>query len=941
MAIEKLKKALRGRLRENGSIPFWSWNNALCEDELVKQIEDMHAAGIGGFIMHARTGLKDEYLSEKWFSCVGACLKKAKALKMNAWVYDENGWPSGFVGGKLLENEDYRARFLTYKQTDFFDNDAFVVYVQTENGYSRVDGCVEGAREYHCIYLTVSPANTDILKPEVVDAFIRETHEQYYERFKDSFGKELVGFFTDEPQYYRRATPYSDEAAKAFAAKGEDVKDGLIWLFKHDERGYAFRTEYFRTLNTLYVENFYKKLYDWCEAHHCKLTGHSIEEGALHNQMLGGAGVMPTYEYEHIPAIDWLGRCCGTELAPKQVSSAAAQLGKKYVLTETFACGGYDTTPKELKSIGDFQYFNGVNMMCQHLYPYSIAAQGKFDHPPFFSPHSNWFREFKAFNEYFNRLGCIVANTEERYDVAIVHPLRNVYLNYVWAEGWESVKALESAFKVLMDTLRRSGVTYHLLDERLLERYGKIEGGALVVGRCKYDTIIVPKMDSMAASTYALLKKYTGKLYLEHKPEMLDGKRSEINLTPNTTLEEIVDSAAIRFRCDDGNCSLSSRAGELGDFLFIKNYSLTEASEVRLFGVAEKYKQLDLETLETHNISPLLRLEQSEGIILIKDETAKPETSRYIETDITSQFCLADIGDNYFVLDYVSVSYDGKTFGEYLPLQQVFEQLLRENYKGKLFVKQCFTVRSLFKARLMIEKAKYTALTLNGTPLNLEQSAFDINFAEAEIGDKLQIGENELVYSFDYYQHEGVHFTLFHPLATESLKNCLYYDTSLENAYIKGDFVVGEDMSLSMRAGLPQMNSDLYKNGYPFFMGTLTLKGVIKGKRAKSTLLCLDGRFLVANVFINGTAVDFITDTQKDISAYLTQDENEVVIKVKSSLRNLFGPHHYAPDPDPMGVAPHNFTLRGSWKDGTSPLYTAKYNCVPFGIDTIRLKERR
>ena len=71
------------------------------------------------------------------------------------------------------------------------------------------------------------------------------------------------------------------------------------------------------------------------------------------------------------------------------------------------------TTPKELKSIGEFQYFNGVNMMCQHLYPYSMAAQGKFDHPPFFAPSANWFGEFKAFNEYFNRLGYLISNTKD------------------------------------------------------------------------------------------------------------------------------------------------------------------------------------------------------------------------------------------------------------------------------------------------------------------------------------------------------------------------------------------------------------------------------------------------------------------------------------------------------------------------------------------------
>ena len=155
---------------------------------------------------------------------------------MDAWVYDENGWPSGFVGGKLLENEAYRARFLELKRGDF-DTSAFCVYVADENGYKRVTEPQKGVAVYENIYLRVSPANSDILNPDVTDAFIRETHEKYYARFKEYFGKELVGFFTDEPQYYRYATPYTAGVGKVFEDNGEDVRDGLIWLGGGGGRG--------------------------------------------------------------------------------------------------------------------------------------------------------------------------------------------------------------------------------------------------------------------------------------------------------------------------------------------------------------------------------------------------------------------------------------------------------------------------------------------------------------------------------------------------------------------------------------------------------------------------------------------------------------------------------------------------------------------------------
>jgi hypothetical protein len=90
----------------------------------------------------------------------------------------------------------------------------------------------------------------------------------------------------------------------------------------------------------------------------------------------------------------------------------------------------------------------------------------------------------------------------------------------------------------------------------------------------------------------------------------------------------------------------------------------------------------------------------------------------------------------------------------------------------------------------------------------------------------------------------------------------------------------------------------------------------------------------------NGKQIDFVTETKKDIGAFLTEEKNKVVIKVKSSLRNLMGPHHFEPCAELTSVAPYHFTLRGSWKDGLSPRYTHTYNVVPFGVDKILLKER-
>ena len=40
--------------------PFWSWNGALEEEELLRQIDVMKEMGFGGYFMHSRTGLITE-----------------------------------------------------------------------------------------------------------------------------------------------------------------------------------------------------------------------------------------------------------------------------------------------------------------------------------------------------------------------------------------------------------------------------------------------------------------------------------------------------------------------------------------------------------------------------------------------------------------------------------------------------------------------------------------------------------------------------------------------------------------------------------------------------------------------------------------------------------------------------------------------------------------
>lgn len=90
--------------------PFWSWNGELDKDELLRQIDVMQEMGMGGFFMHSRTGLETEYLGDEWFDLVNSCADYADSIGLEAWLYDEDRWPSGLAGGIVSKHPEFRQK---------------------------------------------------------------------------------------------------------------------------------------------------------------------------------------------------------------------------------------------------------------------------------------------------------------------------------------------------------------------------------------------------------------------------------------------------------------------------------------------------------------------------------------------------------------------------------------------------------------------------------------------------------------------------------------------------------------------------------------------------------------------------------------------------------------------------------------------------------------
>ena len=84
---KRLDNALfRNPTSEYRGTPFWALNSYLTKEELCRQIDVFKEMGLGGFHLHVRTGLENEYLSEEYMDLIKASGDKAKNEKMLAWL---------------------------------------------------------------------------------------------------------------------------------------------------------------------------------------------------------------------------------------------------------------------------------------------------------------------------------------------------------------------------------------------------------------------------------------------------------------------------------------------------------------------------------------------------------------------------------------------------------------------------------------------------------------------------------------------------------------------------------------------------------------------------------------------------------------------------------------------------------------------------------------
>jgi len=982
------------------SVPFWDWNDDITKAQIDEQLNDFKAKGIGGVFIHPRPGLITSYLSDDWFSLCAYAVKKGKELGIDAWLYDENSYPSGFAGGHVPAEmpESYnqgqgllpqQVKKIPENANDFFlilkrDNSKFIDITNKfdEEKNNSGDYYLYKKTYYKNLSWYAGFSYVDLLYEGVTDKFIELTMDGYEKSIGSEFGKTIPGVFSDEPHINSSGgLRWTPSLFKDFEKRwGYDLKANLPSLTYEIGDWKRIRHNYYTTLLELFIERWSKPWFNYAEKNDLDWTGHYWEH-EWPNPM-NGSDNMAMYAWHQMPGIDLLfnnysdetNAQLGNVRSVKELSSVANQMGKTRTLSETYGAAGWDLRFEDMKRIGDWEFALGVNFLNQHLSYMTIEGVRKGDHPPSFSYHEPWWKNYKVQTDYFARLSLALSSGEQVNNILVIEPTSTAWMYFSEITTNNKYSNLGPEFQKFVIQLEKEQIEYDLASENIVKNIGEIKGQTFVVGEREYDLVIIPPgLENLNKSTFELIKSYLmngGKVIsFDEIPSYVDGKTnnelktivaenskqwiSASSLTDEDTRDKLV-SKTIQFQQPEkigGKLFHHRREFKDGQILFLVNSSMDDWSKGSLIIKGKSIQELDLINgeIKTYNskkngnsLEIAFDLPPSGSLLLLISEESvnntyndQPGEIKFVKSSNELKIAKTDV--NVLTLDYCNLSLGGKVEKDiyyYNVADKIFKHYgFDENpwqgvqYKSSIVDRNNFADRSGFEVsypflvdkeletnnfQVVVERPELWQILINGKRVTSDPSNhwLDRKFGVYSIGEHVNIGENSITIV-------ATSMTVFSEVAP---------------VYILGDFSLeSQKKGWKLVSPKPIKLGSWKDQGYPFYSKNVsyTKSYSIKsnGKKKRYIVKLIDWYGSVAEVKINNKPAGIIAwrPNELDVTEYIREGNNEISIMISGTLKNLLGPHHIGPVTGE--VRPHSFA------NGPKKMPSGnKYDFIDYGL---------
>jgi hypothetical protein len=511
----------------------WGWDG-MTKEGIVRDLDSLRRLGFGVATIEAGYGMPAEYLSDGWFQLVKFAVQEANKRNMHVWIIDEGKYPSGFAGGKFSrERPDLRMQGLVvYERINANEGQTVIrkisahvvsaVAVNLSDSSSQIITISKGelnwkAPQGNWQILLVQPqfktavtraannptrgkdttnALCDYLSPTAVRQFIDFTHEQYKNYIGDEFGKTVLGFRGDEPDF--AYTPWTPNMLQEFKQrKGYDIQPYLASFFLRNlnDAQKKAKADYWDVWSDLFGKNFFQQQADWCAKNHLEYMVHLNHDEAMIGLVRSEGDFFKDFRSVQIPGIDVIWHQIWPGLVadyPKFASSAAHLFGRPRVLSESFAAMNPAPDVQQARWILNHQLVRGINLF-EFMF-FSSTSGGRGGARGYMAD-----KLFPSLLSYTNRASYLLAQGIPTAQIAVYFPTTSLWLGHNESE--------KSTFAIVQQLLE-SQHDFDFIDEYALTTSQLKKDVIINKSGQAYRTIIVPSIKVLSKAAYIRLNEF-------------------------------------------------------------------------------------------------------------------------------------------------------------------------------------------------------------------------------------------------------------------------------------------------------------------------------------------------------------------------------------------------------------------------------------------------
>jgi len=658
-------------------VPGIPYDAAEVRARIVRDLDRLSANGI--FIINLSPGRRapgeGKYLSQEHMDQVKFTVGELAKRNMRMWIQDESDYPSGFAGGYISERypqlgmQDIVSDITVHVApgqtlTMPVPPDTLAIWATETDANQQIEKVIpipvpadmqlkyqapnEGTTPneprhswqvqfMRHIYLSSPTRNfnradgtrakdatysiIDYLDLKATDAFLQTVHETYFGAVGDQFGKIVLGFFGDEPDY-SSGIPWTPKLLETFKAqKGYDLAPYIPSWFDHKpiEKSDLARADYYDVWSGIFKDSFFGEQANWAKAHNVEYLVHLNHEETMMALERSEGDYFRDNRYVEVPGIDNLSQLIPSLVHtpdgtwninnnfPKLASSAAHLFGKPKVWAEEGGGVGIDG-----KYQIDFQMVRGVNAL-EIRVPvlrgnFAASSNDPSTPPPAIAP------EAAMIAWYTNRGGYLMAIGRPAAQVALYHPGSSI-----WMGGDAATEADRSTTKLGWQLFEHQ-VDWDYFDEQSLSSVATLEnGGFKNLSGQVYKAIVLPSMTVITRTALARLQAFAkqgGKvIFVGKTPSLiLDKTFMDAKEKPDLSFATLVEASGditpavlaalpkpdVKLDAEFARLTYTHRKWTDGDMYFFFNESNKAESRVATIAGHGTAQSWDLGTGEIH-----------------------------------------------------------------------------------------------------------------------------------------------------------------------------------------------------------------------------------------------------------------------------------------------------------------------------------------------------